>query len=66
MGKILCRRNKALKGCRRFTEYKIHRIRLIEFLGQFTHGDAIRDDRFEFTPDTETVASGSVMKMNKS
>ena len=27
--------------------------RLIEFLGLFARRDAIRDDQFEFTPDSE-------------
>ena len=36
------------------------------FLRLFTHGDAIRDDRFEFTSDSETEGSGSIMKINRS
>ena len=31
--------------------------RLIEFLGLFASRDAIRDDQFEFSPESETEAS---------
>ena len=33
--------------------------RLIEFLGLFARRDAIRDDQFEFAPDSDTETSNS-------
>ena len=33
--------------------------RLIEFLGLFARRDAIRDDKFEFTPDSDSELSNS-------
>ena len=35
------------------------RERLIEFLGLFSRCDGIRDNQFEFAPDSDTETSGS-------